>query len=86
VTGITLNRLAAREIEAVIDRVIGNQDLSANFRQDIMERTDGVPLFIEEMTKAILELGPTGTERALAKVPYKPGSSRRPARLADGAA
>ena len=29
--------------------------LPANVRQDIIERTDGVPLFVEEMTKAVLE-------------------------------
>jgi predicted ATPase len=39
----------------MIDRLIGSKPLPANIRQDIIERTDGVPLFIEEMTKAVLE-------------------------------
>ena len=39
----------------MIDRVIGNKLLPANIRQDIIERTDGIPLFVEEMTKAVLE-------------------------------
>ena len=57
VTALTLNRLAEREISAMIDRVVGNKLLPANIRQDIIERTDGIPLFVEEMTKAVLEAG-----------------------------
>ena len=55
VTTLTLNRLGEREIDALIDRVTGNRLLPANIRQDIIERTDGIPLFVEEMTKAVLE-------------------------------
>ena len=57
VTALTLNRLARREVGAMIDRVAGNKHLSADLRQDIIERTDGIPLFVEEMTKAVLEAG-----------------------------
>ena len=39
----------------MIDRVVGNKPLPAGIRQDIIERTDGIPLFVEEMTKAVLE-------------------------------
>jgi predicted ATPase len=52
VTALTLNRLTRREVDAMIDRVIGNKQLPANIRQDILERTDGVPLFVEEDTRA----------------------------------
>ena len=55
VAALTLNRLAQREVEAVIDYVAGNNFIPANVRLDIIERTDGVPLFVEEMTKAVLE-------------------------------
>jgi class 3 adenylate cyclase len=55
VTALTLNRLAEREVGAMMDGLIGNQLLPANIRQDIVERTDGIPLFVEEMTKALLE-------------------------------
>jgi class 3 adenylate cyclase len=55
VTAVTLNRLTRREASAMIDRVAGNKLLPANIRQDIIERTDGIPLFVEEMTKAVLE-------------------------------
>ena len=49
VTALTINRLAEREVGAMIDGVIGNKLLPANIRQDIIERTDGIPLFVEEM-------------------------------------
>ena len=55
VTFLAINRLGEREIVAMIDGVIGNKALPANIRQDIIERTDGIPLFVEEMTKAVLE-------------------------------
>jgi class 3 adenylate cyclase/tetratricopeptide (TPR) repeat protein len=70
VTALTINRLAERDIAALIDRVVGNNDLPANIRQDIIERTDGIPLFVEEMTKAVLEAEDEGaTERAVAVIP-----------------
>ena len=34
----------------MIDRLVGNRLLSASIRHDIIERTDGIPLFVEEMT------------------------------------
>ena len=55
VTAVTINRLAQRDIEAMIDGVVGNKFIPASVRHDIIERTDGIPLFIEEMTKAVLE-------------------------------
>jgi predicted ATPase/class 3 adenylate cyclase len=57
VTALALNRLGHRDIGSLIDRVVGNRLLPANIRQDIIERTDGIPLFVEEMTKAVLEAG-----------------------------
>ena len=66
VTALTLNRLAQREIDAMIDRVVGNKLLPASVRQDIIERTDGIPLFVEEMTKAVLEAGGEGEARQTA--------------------
>ena len=70
VTPLTINRLAKREVGAMIDRVIGNKMLPANIRQDIIERTDGVPLFVEEMTRAVLEAKDEETaERTVAAVP-----------------
>jgi predicted ATPase len=71
VTALTLNRLAQREIAAMIDGVTGNKPLPATIRQDIIERTDGIPLFVEEMTKAVLEAeGESEARRTAAAVPY----------------
>jgi len=62
-TALILNRLGERQIAAIIDSVTGNKLLSPSVRQDIIERTDGIPLFVEEMTKAVLEAD--GEEAAL---------------------
>jgi class 3 adenylate cyclase/predicted ATPase len=66
VASLTINRLAQREIDAMIDRVVGDKILPANIRQDIIERTDGIPLFVEEMTKAVLEADGEGEARRTA--------------------
>src|SRR5215471_12376973 len=70
VTPLTINRLAERDIEAMIDRVVGNKLISASVRQDIVERTDGIPLFVEEMTNAVLEAESEGAaQRTVASIP-----------------
>ena len=70
VTPLTINRLGERDINAMIDRVAGNRSLPANLRQDIIERTDGIPLFVEEMTKAVLEAGSEdAAQRTAATIP-----------------
>jgi class 3 adenylate cyclase/predicted ATPase len=70
VTSLALNRLGERDINAMIDRVVGNKPLPASVRHDIIERTDGIPLFVEEMTKAVLEAESEGdARRAAAAVP-----------------
>ena len=88
VTALTINRLTPREVMALIEQVAGDRALPANIRQDIVERADGVPLFVEEMTKAVLEA--EGERRGGAHGRVGPLAcarrSRKPARLADGAA
>ena len=70
VTALTINRLTRREIEAMIDRVAGNKAMPANIRQEIIERTDGIPLFVEEITRAVLEAGSqVAGERTIAAIP-----------------
>ncbi len=70
VTALTINRLAQRDIEAMTDGVVGNKLIPVSIRQDIIERTDGIPLFVEEMTKAVLEAeGDSEARRAAAAVP-----------------
>ena len=70
VTSLTINRLTRRDVDAMIDRVVGNKSLPASIRRDIIERTDGIPLFVEEMTKAVLEAESEGAaRRTVAAVP-----------------
>ena len=70
VIALTLNRLGEHEIAAMIDHVTGNRPLPASIRLDIIERTDGIPLFVEEMTKAVLEAeGERGARQTAAAVP-----------------
>jgi class 3 adenylate cyclase/predicted ATPase len=56
-TLLTLNRLGVRQASAIVDRVAGGKALPAEVLEQILARTDGVPLFVEELTKAVLELG-----------------------------
>ena len=70
VATLTINRLALRDIDVMIDRVAGNKPIPAGVRQDIVERADGIPLFVEEMTKAVLEAESEGeARRTVAAVP-----------------
>jgi predicted ATPase len=69
-TALTINRMAEREVRTMIDRLVGNKLIPASIRRDIIERTDGIPLFIEEMTKAVLEAeGEGDARRTIAAVP-----------------
>ena len=69
VTAITVNRLAERDVRGMIDNVVGNKLLPPGVRQDISKRADGIPLFVEEMTKAALEAESEGAEQRTAVVP-----------------
>ncbi|MER8456445.1 AAA family ATPase [Mesorhizobium sp. M1300] len=61
VTVLVLNRLDRREGAALVQRVVGTGALPSDVVAEIIERTDGVPLFVEELTKAVLEGGNTRT-------------------------
>ena len=63
VTVHPLNRLTRREGVAVIERLAGGPSLPKEIVDQIVARTDGVPLFIEELTKAILESDELQSER-----------------------
>ena len=66
VTSLALNRLGEREAAAIIARLVGNKELPADVMAEIVERTDGIPLFVEEMTKAVLEAEGEGDSRRIA--------------------
>ncbi len=70
VTSLALNRLGQRETAAIIAGLVGNKELPADVMADIVERTDGIPLFVEEMTKAVLEAkGESKARQTAAAVP-----------------
>src|SRR5215469_3739052 len=57
VTALSLGRLSRRECVALIDRVTAGKVLPGAVLEQILARTDGVPLFIEELTKTVIESG-----------------------------
>jgi predicted ATPase len=70
VTALNLNRLGDRDIAALIDQITRNKPLPESVRRDIVERTDGIPLFVEEMTRAVLEAASEGDAgKTIAAVP-----------------
>ncbi|MGA2842761.1 MAG: adenylate/guanylate cyclase domain-containing protein [Steroidobacteraceae bacterium] len=66
VMSLMLNRLGEREAAAIVARLVGNKELPADVMAEIVERTDGIPLFVEEMTKAVLEAESEGEARRTA--------------------
>jgi class 3 adenylate cyclase/tetratricopeptide (TPR) repeat protein len=55
VTTIPLTRLGRRDGAALVEQVAGGKSLPQEVMDEILARTDGVPLFIEELTKTLLE-------------------------------
>jgi class 3 adenylate cyclase/predicted ATPase len=56
-TMLTLNGLGRRQVTAMVERLTGAKALPAVVLEEIVARTDGVPLFVEELTKTVLESG-----------------------------
>ena len=57
VTTVALNRLDRQEAETMIDRMTAGKTLPPEVLEQILAKTDGVPLFMEELTKSVLESG-----------------------------
>ena len=57
VTTLTLSRLGRRQGADLVARVTGDKPLPAEIVEQIVARTDGIPLFVEELTKTVLESG-----------------------------
>lgn len=66
---LVLNRLDQNAGAALIRSVAGSRTLPTEIVNEIAERTDGVPLFVEELTKAVLETSPEGIARAISFAP-----------------
>jgi class 3 adenylate cyclase/tetratricopeptide (TPR) repeat protein len=67
VTMLALNRLDRRDRTTLVEQITGCEALPDELIAQIAERTDGVPLFIEELTKSVLErgVGPVGIPATL---------------------
>jgi class 3 adenylate cyclase/predicted ATPase len=70
VTAIALNRLGRSEGATLVHRLAGNLGaLLPDIVDEIVERTDGVPLFVEELTKAMVEAGADRGHASISAVP-----------------
>jgi hypothetical protein len=88
-TTLTLARLDRRTGPAMVESIAGNAAISIELAAEIVERADGVPLFVEELTRAVLEAGGQGEgsrEDACPRRIAVGGSAGGAACAADGAA
>ena len=56
-TPLTLNRLTRPQVEDMVGQMLGEHRLPAAVLEQIVAKTDGIPLFVEEVTKAVVEAG-----------------------------
>jgi predicted ATPase len=56
-THLTLHRLPRQQVEEIVEKIRGDKVLPAAVVQQIVTKTDGVPLFVEELTKMVVESG-----------------------------
>ena len=56
-TEITVNRLSHAQVEQIVNRLTDGKTFPAEVLQQVITKTDGVPLFVEEITKSLLESG-----------------------------
>jgi class 3 adenylate cyclase/predicted ATPase len=57
VAALGLTKLTRAQSTALVSRLIGGKAIPADLLEQILEKTDGVPLFVEELTKSVLESG-----------------------------
>src|SRR5207247_6469704 len=57
ITQLTLNRLGRQQVEVMVEKVTRGKALPTEVLQQVVVKTDGVPLFVEELTKTVLESG-----------------------------
>ncbi|HWM92444.1 MAG TPA: protein kinase [Thermoanaerobaculia bacterium] len=90
VTHLGLGPLSEIETGLLIDNLLRGRTMPPHIRQQIVERTDGVPLFVEEMTRMLLETGwsgdtpeiPTTLSACLAARLDQPGPAKEVAQVA----
>ncbi len=57
ISSLTVNRFTRKQTEVMVERVVRGKALPFEVLQQVVARTDGVPLFVEELTKMVLESG-----------------------------
>ena len=62
VTTLSLSRLDRRDGATLVRRVVGDDALTSDVVEEIAERTDGIPLFLEELSKTLVEADPSLTD------------------------
>jgi class 3 adenylate cyclase/predicted ATPase len=69
---LSLNRFGRREGAGLAKRVAGSNALSDDLMAEIVERSDGIPLFVEELTKAVVDAGVDGdaARRTISAAPH----------------
>ncbi|MBL0374593.1 AAA family ATPase [Rhizobium sp. KVB221] len=82
-TSIPLQRLQDDQVKAVIERVSRGHPLPDVIAQRIAERSDGIPLFVEELTKAVIESGQTTEIGGLLELENPTAASSVPFSLRD---
>ena len=65
VTSLTLERLSESDANDMIDRLAAGRTLPPKVRRDIIERADGIPLFVQEVTRAVLEADDGSSRQAV---------------------
>jgi class 3 adenylate cyclase/predicted ATPase len=69
VTTINLTHLSRRAGLALVGSVAANNALPEDIIEEIIDRTDGIPLFVEELTKAVMEAGSRAAKDAVSNSP-----------------
>ena len=76
VSALALSRLGRREGAALVERLVRDKPLPDEVAAQIVAKTDGVPLFVEELTKTVLELGLLTTRATTTSLPGRCRRSR----------
>ena len=81
ISHLTLSRLGRGQVTQMIEQVAGDRALPTEMLQQIVAKTDGVPLFVEELTKVVLEAEADGGARHSTSSGAVPQSLAIPATL-----
>jgi len=80
---ITLNRLSNRESLVMVHHLLGTQDVEGGLEEFVLEKTEGVPFFIEELIKALNELNFIGKSAGFYRLSKKIEDVRVPSTIQD---